>query len=272
MTIIDRLCYYCSIYRLFDIVDHSILLSRLQNRFGIRNIALNWFNWLAYLHSGEQFISVNGIESSKKHLLYGVPQGSVLGPLLYSLYTSPLGEIARKHSIPFHLYADDTQLYVSFTSNCPNHLSSTKMAVELCVKGIVDWMLRSKLTLNQDKTELVVISSKYRPGLSLDYIRVGEEVIKSSKKARNLGVGFDQCLDFKEHVKITCKSAFFRIRSIDKIRRYLSQSSTETIAHAYITSRLDYCNAVLYGLIKYLINRLQLLQNSAARLVTLTRR
>lgn len=69
----------------FDIVDHSILLSRLQNRFGIRNIALNWFNWLAYLHSGEQFISVNGIESSKKHLLYGVPQGSVLGPLLYSL-------------------------------------------------------------------------------------------------------------------------------------------------------------------------------------------
>ena len=254
----------------FDTVDHSILLSRLQNRFGIRNIALKWFH--SYLHSREQFVSVNGIESSKKHLSYGVPQGSVLGPLLYSLYTSPLGDIARKHSIPFHLYADDTQLYLSFTSNCPNHLPSTKIAVELCVKDIGDWMLRNKLKLNQDKTELLVISSKYRPRPPLDYIRVGEEVIMSSKQARNLGVGFDQYLDFKEHVKITCKSAFFRIRSIAKIRRYLSQSTTEAIVDAYITSRLDYCNALPYGLPKYLINRFPLLQNSAARLVTLTRR
>ena len=78
--------------------------------------------------------------------------------------------------------------------------------------------LRNKLKLNQDKTELLVISSKYRPRPPLDYIRVGEEVIKSSKQARNLGVGFDQYLDFKEHVKLTCKSAFFRIRSIAKIR------------------------------------------------------
>ena len=77
---------------------------------------------------------------------------------------------------------------------------------------------------------------------------------------------------FNIHVKITCKSAFFRIHSIAKIRRYLSRSTTETIVHAYITSRLDYCNALLYGLPKYLINRLQLLQNSAARLVTLARR
>ena len=227
----------------FDTVDHSILLSRLQNRFGIRNIALKWFH--SYFHSREQFVSVNGIESSKKHLSYEVLQGSVLGPLLYSLYTSPLGAIARKHSIPFHFYADDIQLYLLFTSNCPNHLSSIKMSLELCVKDIGDWMLRNKLKLNQDKTELLAISSKYRPRPPLDYIRVGEEVIKSSKQARNLGVGFDQYLDFKEHVKITCKSAFFRIRSIAKIRRYLSQSTTEAIVHAYITSRLDYCNALL---------------------------
>jgi len=155
--------------------------------------------------------------------------------------------------------------------NCPNHLSSTNMAVELCVKAIGGRMLRNKLKLNQGKTELLVICSKYHPRPALDYIRVDEEVIKSSKEARNLGVGFDQCLDFKEHVKITCKSAFFRIRGIAKIRRYLSQSKTETIVHAYITSRLD-CNALLYALPRYLINRLQLLQNSAARLVTLTRR
>ena len=82
------------------------------------------------------------------------------------------------------------------------------MAVELCVKEIGNWMLRNKLKLNQDKTELLLTSSNYRPRPPLDYIRVGEEVIKFSKQARNLGVGFDQYLDFKGHVKITCKSAF----------------------------------------------------------------
>ena len=82
------------------------------------------------------------------------------------------------------------------------------MAVELYVKDIGDWMLRNQLKLNQDKTDLLVISSKYHPRPPLDYIRVGEEVIKSSKQARNLGVGFDQYLDFKERVKITCKGLF----------------------------------------------------------------
>ena len=178
----------------------------------------------------------------------GVPQSSVLRPLLYSLQTSPLGDIARTHSIPFHLYADDTQLQMSFPSSCPNHLFSTKVAIELCVKDIRNWMLRNKLRLNQYKTQILVISSKYRPRPALDYIRVDEEVIKSSKQATNLGVGFDQCLDFKEHFKITCKNAFFRIRNKAKIRRYLSQSTNEAIVHAYITSRLDYCNVLLYGL------------------------
>ena len=234
----------------FHTVDHSILLSSLQNRFGIRNTALKRFH--SYLHSREQFVSVNGIESSKKHRsTLRSTTGFCAGTSLYSLYTSPLGDIARKHSIPFNLYADDTQLYLSFTSNCPNHLSSTKMEVELCVKDIGDWMLRNKLKLNQDKTELLVISSKHRPRPPLNYMQVGDEVIKYSKQARNLGVGFDQHLDFKEHVKITCRSAFFRFRSIAKIRRYLSQSTTEAIVHAYITSRLDYCNALLYGLPKY---------------------
>ena len=104
LTTTNLLFYYCLTYQLaaFDTVDQTILVSRLANRFGIRDTALNWFR--SYLQLRKQFVSVNGIDlSALKDLQYGVPQGSVLGPLLCSLYTSPLGDIARKHGIPFHL-------------------------------------------------------------------------------------------------------------------------------------------------------------------------
>ena len=132
----------------------------------------------------------------------------MLGPLLYSLYTSPLGDIPRKHRIPFHLYADDTQKYLSFTSNCPNHTSNAKETVELCVKDIGDWMLCNKLKLNQNKTELLVVSSRYRTRPPLNHIQIGDDVISPCEHARNLGVGLDHYYDFSEQVYMTCKIAF----------------------------------------------------------------
>ena len=96
----------------FDTVDHKLLLERMSKHYGVKGSALKWFR--SYLQDRKQFVMIDGIKSKVKELRYGVPQGSVLGPILYLLYTSPIGDIIRRHGLNYHLYADDTQLYLSF--------------------------------------------------------------------------------------------------------------------------------------------------------------
>ena len=145
-----------------DTVDHATLIyRRLSNRFGMKGTALAWFK--SYLASRQQFVNVEEGMSSRRPLLRGVPQGSLLGSLLYLVYTAPIADIIKKHDLLYHLYADDTQLYISFNTDCCADLDEAKLRVERCVKEIDLWMCKNLLKLNQDKTELVVmISSKFR--------------------------------------------------------------------------------------------------------------
>ena len=132
-------------------------------------------------------------------------------------------------------------------------------------------MILNGLKLNEEKTELVLVSLRYRPSPSLEFVCIGGETIHPSSSVRNLGVILDRSADIEDHIKKICKTCHFHLTNISKIRTYLDRESTEAIIHAFVTTDLDYCNAILYGLPKVLLNRLNLVQNRAARIVTFTK-
>ena len=166
------------------------------------------------------------------------------------------------------MYADDSQLYSILKSySCVDQEASIEQ-LQQCICEISDWMNRNDLKLNDDKTEFVIVgTAKQRAKMLFDSIRVGDVDIKSSPCVRNLGVLIDAELTMKNQVNAICKSCYHHIRNIRLIRPYLSISAAKTIVHSVISSRLDYCNAVLIGISEHLIKKLQRVQNSAARLV-----
>ena len=153
--------------------------------------------------------------------------------------------------------------------NPANCFCTAVHSIEACASEIDEWMRLNKLKLNSNKSELLVISSKYRPRPSLGSISISEPVVNLSVSAINLGFIVDDSLpvSLEKHVNSISQSCYYHIRRIAKIRKYLSEDSTAAL-HAFITCRLDNGNTLLYGLPKYLIQRLQAVQNCAARLVS----
>ena len=138
----------------FDTRDHSILTHRLQHWFGISSTALNLLS--SFLSDRFQTVLTPASKSNPVLLEYGVPQGSVLGPLFYSLYTTPLHSIISKYpGLRCHFYADDTQIYLSFS---PELASSAFTSIEICIKDIFSWMMGNKLSVNPDKTEYLLFN------------------------------------------------------------------------------------------------------------------
>ena len=212
-------------------------------------------------------MQIGDCQSSQRCLAHGVPKESVLGPLLYLLYTSPIADIINRHNLQYHLYADDSQLYISFKTDCFADLAQAKSSVELCVKDIDWWMTNIMLKLNQGKTELIVISSKFRPKPAISYVSVGDEQIPP-----NLQLGISVSYLMNAVVWWNMKIRFAKRRNISKIRKYLTEETTEILVHEFVSLKLDYCNSLLYGLPKHMISSLQSVQNTAARIVTVTKK
>jgi hypothetical protein len=253
----------------FDTIDHKVLLQRFERMYGITGCALQWVS--SYLHNRSQVVVIENELSDPVTLKFGVPQGSVLGPKFYTMYTRPLGDLICKYGLKYHFYADDTQLYVSFNTRDNTAELEALRCVETCLKDIENWMHQNMLKLNTDKTEVMLFTSRHNlKNLSSLTVSVGDCAINPATSVRNLGVTFDQVMDLQQHVNGICRSAYAQLRNIGQIRCYLTNNATRSLISGLVTSRLDYCNGLLYGLPKATINKMQRVQNAAARVMTRT--
>ena len=251
----------------FDTVDRKILLHRLEHWFGISGVALEWFR--SYIVNRTQSVLCNGALSRSHVINCGVPQGSVLGPLLFTLYTSPLGTLLSDSSINYHFYADDTQLFVSFDDkNCASSLES----LSSCLNRVQSWMFNNKLSLNPSKTEFLLLGTPHQleKFSNIHSVNFDNSLIHKSESVRNLGFYFDKSMTLTNHINQVCKISHFQIRDIRRIRNCVPKSALVPLANALVTSRLDYCNSLYNGITKSNLQKLQRIQNSLARAISKT--
>ena len=191
----------------------------------------------SYHSSRTQWVTTDGIKSAIHHLLYGVPQSVVLGPILFCIYILHIGKIIRKHGFTFHIYADDTQVYIGFK---PDDAVSVLERLEKCVEEIRVWMYHHKLKLNNDKPECMIISTKNKVKMIGDMaFHIGASDIPTAKSARNLGVMMESVMNMDVQVTAICKAGYYQLHNIGAIRRYLTTDVTAQLICAFVTSRLN---------------------------------
>ncbi len=194
----------------FDTIDHEILLKRLSRRCGTNGKALKWFQ--SYLIERTQTVSVGSSHSKYETLKYGVPQGSLLRPILFSIYNFPIGEIIEKHNICYHLYADDGQLYLAFSPKDSLSQEEVKEKVMKCAKDVKSF---NKIKQNDDKTEFLMIGT---PGqlkkVNFKDIHICEADVSSSEQACNLGIIFDKEMNSKVQINNISMARYYHVRNL----------------------------------------------------------
>ena len=219
--------------------------------------------FFSYLDGRTQSISIKDAMSVPVAVDCGVPQGSVIGPINFILFSAPLQDIIAAHGVQFVVYADDTQLYLTFQAQ---DREAALNKIESCIADIRSWCKSNMLVLN-DKTEMLYFQSHFnRPTChSLPTITIGNSIIRPSPQARNLGVTMDS-LRMINHVNNLCKAAWHAIRKIGQIRQYLDEKSTTRLVHAFLHQ--GWIPAILCSSAFLTeIAKVQRVQNTAARLV-----
>ena len=250
----------------FDTVNHDHLLNCLNYRFGVVGTALTWFK--DYLKGHTQRVALDGIhgqiQSDSVTLKCGVPQGSVLGPILFTLYISSLGDICRNHGVDYHSYADVQQLYLSFSPATDGDKERCLNNLQNCIHYIRLWMRINLLKLNDNKTEFIMVGSKnnlLNANTRNTSVQIGNDYITCVDSVCDLGYISDNELKSTVHINKLTSTLFITIRKIAKIRHLIDKEMTKILMQALVLSQLDYCNSLLIRTSEYDLNRLQRIQN-----------
>ena len=245
----------------FDTVDHTILLKKL-GMYGINNTPLDWFK--SYLDDRQQCCMVNGIQSEFKPITTGVPQGSILGPLLFLLYINDLPNCLT--STTPGMYADDTQITASAET-----INELENILNFDLKNLHTWLCANKLSANCTKTEFIAIASNYRLNQFTNEpkIELNNEAIKRVKKSKLLGVMVDDKLLWDAHInEIIVPKVLKGLRMLRQLRDLLSLRNLIEVYNALVSPHFDYCSLIWGNCGTVLKNKLQKLQNRAARIIT----
>ena len=234
-------------------IQWTTTYSSIVSRNHLGSLAPFSTGFCSFLRGRTQQVVFNGLASTVAEVTSGVPQGSVLGPLLFLLYTALIPVIASEHGLGIHCYADDGQLYVFGKANCADQLV---LKVTTCI-GVVDaWMSSNRLKLNSDKTQFIWLGSQQQlQKIEIESVALLGDMVVFQPTVNDLGVTIDGPLTMREHVQRICRASYYQLRQLRVVRNSLSTDVCVMLLHAFVSSRLDYCNSLLAGVSDELVNR-----------------
>ena len=249
----------------FDTVDHDLLLTVLENRFGVNYQAKEWVD--SYLRPRGMKVRVGNDYSTARDTPFGVPQGSCLGPYLYLAYASTLDDVVDSDMGRLSGFADDHGLRKPFSANNREEEICVMNGITNSMETIKNWMDSNWLQMNTSKTELILFGSGVQLSKCVtNSIHIGSDLVERSSSIKYLGVTLDENMTLRKHIILKCQRASYNLHNIKLIRHSLTEDACKQVIYGLVLSHLDYCNGMYMGLPNVDILKMQRVQNAAAKL------